>query len=165
MTKIFIDDAFFTLKCFTEGPPVLLFISYQRVPPILLFISFLSDINLKACFPQSNREGKRDVNRYYDSKISSRTRFTKKASTTQKMYFPFLDIDTVLWDLTPEGFAIIWQIKWNWIRSSKFETVRIHFLSDVLGLLLSGNLATMATWRNDFASLFLLTFVASKGYH
>ena len=119
MTKIFIGDAFFTLKYFTEGPPILLFISYQRGPPILLFISyqrgppiflfisFLSDINLKACFAQSNREGKRDVNRYYDSKISSRTRFTKKASTTQKMYFPFLDIDTVLWDLTPEVFAII----------------------------------------------------------
>ena len=37
----------------------------------------------------------------------------------------------VLSDLTPENYAIIWQIEWNLIRSSKFETVRIHFLSDV----------------------------------
>ena len=35
----------------------------------------------------------------------------------------------------------------------KFETARIHFLSDVFGLLLSWNFATMATWRNDFSSL------------
>ena len=35
----------------------------------------------------------------------------------------------------------------------KFETVRIHFLSDVcFGLLLSRNFATMATWR-DFSLL------------
>ena len=36
----------------------------------------------------------------------------------------------------------------------KFETVRIHFLSDVFGLLLSRNFATMATWRYDFSSPF-----------
>ena len=59
----------------------------------------------------------------------------------------------VLSDLTPENFAIIWQIKWNWIRSSKFETVRIHFLSDIFGLLSSRNFATVATWHNDFSSL------------
>ena len=35
----------------------------------------------------------------------------------------------------------------------KFEAVRIHFLSDVFGLLSSKNVATMATWRNDFSSL------------
>ena len=35
----------------------------------------------------------------------------------------------------------------------KFETVRIHFLSDVFGLLSSRNFATMATWRNDLSSL------------
>ena len=67
--------------------------------------------------------------------------------------FLFLNLDTVLPDLTPENFAIIWQIKWNWIRSSKFETVRIHFLSDIFGLLSSRNFATMATWRNDFSTL------------
>ena len=36
----------------------------------------------------------------------------------------------------------------------KFEAVQIHFLSDVFGLLSSKNFATMATWRNDFSSLF-----------
>ena len=45
--------------------------------------------------------------------------------------------------------------KWNWIRSMKFETVRIHFLSAFFGLLSSRNFATMATWRNDFSSLLL----------
>ena len=34
----------------------------------------------------------------------------------------------------------------------KFESVRIHFLSDVFGLMLSRNFATMATWRYDFSS-------------
>ena len=33
----------------------------------------------------------------------------------------------------------------------KFETVQILFLSDVFGLLLFRNLASMATWRNDFS--------------
>ena len=35
----------------------------------------------------------------------------------------------------------------------RLETVRIHFLSDVFGLLSSRNFATMATWRDDFSSL------------
>ena len=35
----------------------------------------------------------------------------------------------------------------------KFETVWIHFLSDILGLLSSRNFVTMVTWRNDFSSL------------
>ena len=52
-----------------------------------------------------------------------------------------------------ENFAKICQIKWNWIRSVKFETVRIDFLSDFIGLLSSKNCATMATWRKDFSSL------------
>ena len=42
------------------------------------------------------------------------------------------------------------------IKSMKFETVRIHFLSDVFGLFSSRNLATMATWRNDFSSLYII---------
>ena len=43
------------------------------------------------------------------------------------------NVDTVLLDSIPENFANIWQIKWNWIRSTKFDTVQIHFLSDVFG--------------------------------
>ena len=30
-------------------------------------------------------------------------------------------------DSTPDNFAEIFQIKWNWIKSMEFETVRIHF--------------------------------------
>ena len=38
-------------------------------------------------------------------------------------------VDTVLSDSTPENFANFWQIKWNWIREMKFETVQFHFWS------------------------------------
>ena len=55
----------------------------------------------------------------------------------------------------PRTFANIWQIKWNWIRSMKFETVQINFFKWIFGLLLSKHFATctMVTWRNDFSSL------------
>lgn len=65
---------------------------------------------------------------------------------------PVPNLDTVLSDSTPGHFVNIWQSKWNWIRSIKFETVQIHF-NDVFGLLASTNFATMATWRNVFSSL------------
>ena len=73
--------------------------------------------------------------------------------------FLFRNLNTVLSDSTWENFANICQIKWNWMGSMKFETVRIHFLIDVFGLLSSKNFATMKTWRNDFSlfHLFLLT--------
>ena len=32
-----------------------------------------------------------------------------------------------------------------------FETVQIHFLSDIFGLLSSRKFATMVSWLNDFA--------------
>ena len=70
---------------------------------------------------------------------------------TQHKNVLFLNSNTVLSD--PENFANIWQIEGNWIRSMKFETVRIHLLNDVFGLLSSRNVATMATWRNDFSFL------------
>ena len=61
--------------------------------------------------------------------------------TQHKMFlFLFLNLDTVLLYSNPTNFATIWQIKWNWMRSMKFETVQIHFLSDVLSLLSSRNL-------------------------
>ena len=72
--------------------------------------------------------------------------------------FPLLNLDTALSDSTLENFANICQIKWTWIRSMKFEAVRIHFLSDVFSLLSSKNFATMATWRNNFSSLLAQNF-------
>ena len=50
---------------------------------------------------------------------------------TQNFLFLFLNLDTVLSDSTPENFASIWLVKWNWMRSLKFETVPIHLLSDI----------------------------------
>ena len=47
----------------------------------------------------------------------------------------------------------------------KFETVRIHFLSDAFSLLWCRNFATMATWRNDFSSqkaIFRCSFTRHK---
>ena len=46
----------------------------------------------------------------------------------------------------PRNFANIWHIKWNQIKSLKFETVQIHFLSDVFGLLSFRNLLS---WQPD----------------
>ena len=63
-------------------------------------------------------------------------------------------VDTVLSDSTPENLANFWQIKWNWIRQMKFETVQFHLWSVLFGLLSPRNFATMATWRNDLSSLF-----------
>ena len=45
-------------------------------------------------------------------------------------------------------------------RVTKFETVRVHFLSDVFGLLSSRNFATMATWRTT--SLYLKAFYGTE---
>ena len=73
-------------------------------------------------------------------------------NTTQKVSFSFSKLRYGPFGLNPENFANIWQIKWKWIRSMKFETVRIYFL------LSSKNVATMATWRNDFSSLLLRNF-------
>ena len=76
---------------------------------------------------------------------------------TKKFLFLFLNSCRCgPFEFTPENFASIWQIKWTWIRSMKFETVRIHFLSVtwIFSLLSSKNFATMAMWRNDFSSLF-----------
>ena len=36
----------------------------------------------------------------------------------------------------------------------KYETVWLHFLRDIIGLLLFRNFATIATWHNDFFSLY-----------
>ena len=40
-------------------------------------------------------------------------------NTTQKSLFLFVTLETVPSDSTPENFAKIWQIKWNWLRSIK----------------------------------------------
>ena len=65
--------------------------------------------------------------------FSSRRRMTaiwtssfSTGAQNKNFLFFFLNIDMVLPDSTPENFAKIniWQIKWSWIRSLKFETVR-----------------------------------------
>ena len=68
--------------------------------------------------------------------------------------FPLLNLDTVLSDSTLENSANIFQMKWNGIRSMKFEAVRIHFLSDIFGYLSSKSVATMATWRKLTSPLY-----------
>ena len=92
--------------------------------------------------------------------LTSRACFMECVNTTQIFFF-FLNLDAVLSVSTPEIFANIWQIKWNSVRSMKFETVRINFFYDVFRLLSSRNLATMATWRNDF-SLFCKFYFLSR---
>ena len=100
--------------------------------------------------------------------LISRTGLKEDVNTQHNNFlFLFLNLDAVLSDLTPENFPNIWQIKWNCISSMKFETVQLHFLSDVFGLVWSRNFATMATWRNDFSSLSANTITSSspKQFH
>ena len=95
--------------------------------------------------------------------LISRTGLKEDVNTQHNNFlFLFLNLDAVLSDLTPENFPNIWQIKWNWIRSMKFETVQLHFLSDVFGLVWSRNFATMVTWRNNFSSLLANTIIISS---
>ena len=49
----------------------------------------------------------------------------------ENVLFLFRNLDTGLSDSTPEKSDNIWQIKWNWIRSMKTETLWIHFLSEL----------------------------------
>ena len=70
--------------------------------------------------------------------------------------FLFLNLDNDRYG-REENFAKICQIKWNWIRSVKFEIVRVDF-KWLIGLLSSKNFATIATWRNDLSSLLSVRF-------
>ena len=56
--------------------------------------------------------------------------FTEQVNTTQKVSFSFSKLTYGPVRFNPENFSNIWQMKWNWIRSMKFETVRIYFLSE-----------------------------------
>ena len=74
----------------------------------------------------------------------------------------FLNLDAVLSDSTPENFAKIWQIKWNWIRLARFETVRIHILSEVFGLLSCRKFPIMATWLIVFSPLLPILLISYR---
>ena len=91
----------------------------------------------------------------------SRARFMVREHNT-KMHRLFLNLDAVLSDSTLENFAKIWQIKWNWIRLTRFEAVRIHILSEVFGLLSSRNFATVATWLSDFSPLLPILLISYR---
>ena len=97
---------------------------------------------------------RRETSRFHAPALRSRRAQRKNC------LFLFLNLDTVLSDLTPENFANIWQIEWNWIRSSKFEKARIHFLSDVFCLLSSRNLLP---WQRDVTTSRLYCFTIGFG--
>ena len=50
--------------------------------------------------------------------------------TRQKVSFSFSKLRNGTFGFNPENFANIWQIKWHWIRSKKFDTVRLYLLSE-----------------------------------
>ena len=52
-------------------------------------------------------------------------------TTTSRARFSFSKLRYGFFEFNPENFAKIWQIKWNWIRSMKFETMQIYFLCEV----------------------------------
>ena len=74
-------------------------------------------------------------------------------SLTGRCLSPMKRSVRVDWEIIPVCLRNPRRARPNWIRSSKFETVRIHFLSDIFGLLSPRNFATMATWHNDFSTL------------
>ena len=59
--------------------------------------------------------------------LISRARFMEQVNTAQEFSFSFSKLRYGPFGFNPEKFANIWQIKSNWIRSMKFETLRIHF--------------------------------------
>ena len=82
---------------------------------------------------------------------------------TQKFCFSFSKLTYGHIHFNPENFANIWQIKWNEIRSMKFEEVRIHLQCKWrFSLLSSQNFATMAMWCNSFSSLLKARQSSSK---
>ena len=50
----------------------------------------------------------------------------ERVNTTKKLSISFLNLDDHRYG-QKENFAKICQIEWNWMRSAKFEIVRIHF--------------------------------------
>ena len=65
---------------------------------------------------------------------------------TKSFFFSFFKLRYGSFEFNRENFANIWQIKWNWIRSMKFETVRIYFLSE---LSVCCHLKLLLPWQRD----------------
>ena len=93
--------------------------------------------------------------------LISRARFMVREHSIKINVF-FSNLDAALSDSTPENFAKIWQIKWNWIRLARFETVRIHILSEVFGLLSCRKFPIMATWLSVFSPLLPILLISYR---
>ena len=65
-----------------------------------------------------------------DMKLPNFTNQLYGVNEHKKGSFSFSKLRYGPFGFNPENFANIWQIKWNRIRSMKFETVRIHFQSE-----------------------------------
>ena len=91
--------------------------------------------------------------------LISRACFMDRSRWAQhkKFLFLLLNLNTVLLD-----FADICQINWKWLRSTLFETVRIHFLSEVLGLLSSRNL--LPRHRDVTTPLYIISIMFVSEY-
>ena len=79
----------------------------------------------------------------------------------QKFSFSFSILRYGPFGFNPENFANNWQIEWNWTRSMKFETVQIHFLSDVFGLLSS----RILPWQHDVMTSPLVILISQYSLH
>ena len=90
--------------------------------------------------------------------LISPARFMEYVNKTQKLSFSFSKLRYGPFEFSPRKFHQYLTHQ----RVTKFETVGVHILSDVFGLLSSRNFATMATWRNDFSSLFYKGFLWNR---
>ena len=64
------------------------------------------------------------------AKLAAKSEEKRLLNKTQKVSFSFSKLWYGPLGFNRENFANIWQIKWNWIISMKFETVRIYFFSE-----------------------------------
>ena len=62
--------------------------------------------------------------------LISPARFTELVNATRKVSFSLSKLRYGPFGFNLEHFANIWQSEWNWMRSMKFETARIYFLSE-----------------------------------
>ena len=73
----------------------------------------------------------------YDVRMPSLSRFMEDVNKRHEIFFVFLNLDIVLRNSTPEGFAFIWQkltkfdkvLKLVGIIEIEIEKKRIHFLA------------------------------------
>ena len=81
----------------------------------------------------------------YDVNMPNFAFYRGRKKSNDEILFLLLYLDMVPKNSTPGGFAYIWQSKWVGIIAIKTERTQIHFLSDVLVVVVSLDLKVPIT--------------------